>query len=80
MLYNIAVSVPGLKIDPLFTERNSATVKNEAAQVAADATAQKVSGTPTLYLTKGGGKPVMVPIANGTDEPTLVQYLNAALS
>ncbi len=32
MLYNIAASIPGLKIDPLFTERNSAAVANEAKQ------------------------------------------------
>jgi len=80
MVYNIAVSVPGLKIDPLFAERASATVKQEAAQVAADAQAQQVSGTPTIFLTKGAAKPVQVPMANGTDEATLVKYLNAALS
>jgi protein-disulfide isomerase len=80
MLYNIAVSIPGLKIDPLFAERSSAAVKKEAAQVGADAQAQQVSGTPTIFLTKPAGKPVQVPMANGTDEATLVQYLNAALS
>ena len=80
MVYNIAVSVPGLKIDPLFAERTSATVKKEATQVAADAQAQQVSGTPTIFLTKGAGKPVQVPMANGTDEATLVKYLNAALA
>ena len=80
MLYNIAASVPGLQIDPLFAERNSATVKSEAGQVAADAKAQQVSGTPTIFLTKGPGKPVQVPLANGGDEATLVKYLNAALA
>jgi protein-disulfide isomerase len=79
MLYNIAVSIPGLKIDPLFAERSSATVKNEASQVATDANAQKVSGTPTLFLTKPPGQTVEVPLANGLDEATLVKYLNAAL-
>jgi protein-disulfide isomerase len=80
MIYNIAVGVPGLKIDPLFAERNSATVKSEASQVAADAQDQQVSGTPTIFLTKGATKPVQVPMANGLDEATLVQYLNAALA
>jgi protein-disulfide isomerase len=80
MLYNIAASVPGLKIDPLFAERNSAAVKAAAAQVAADAQAQQVSGTPTIFLTKGAAKPVQVPMANGLDEATLVKYLNAALA
>jgi protein-disulfide isomerase len=80
MLYNIAVSVPGLKIQPLFTERSTTAVKAAAAQVAADAQVQKVSGTPTIFLTKGADKPVQVPMANGLDETTLVQYLNAALA
>jgi len=78
MLYNIAASVPGLKIDPLFTERDSPAVANEAKQVAADAKTQKVGGTPTLFLTKPPGTTVEVPMANGLDEATLVKYLNAA--
>jgi protein-disulfide isomerase len=80
MLYTIAASVPGLKIDPLFAERSSASVTSEASQVAADATAQKVGGTPTIFLTTGANKPVEVPLANGLDETTLVKYLNNALS
>jgi protein-disulfide isomerase len=54
MLYNIAVSVPGMKIDPLFAARSSASVKKAASDVDADATAFKVNGTPTLFLNKSG--------------------------
>ena len=79
MLYNIAVSVPGLRIQPVFSERSSATVKSAAAQVAKDASTQKVSGTPTIFLTTPPGKAVEVPLANGQDEATLVKYLNQAL-
>jgi protein-disulfide isomerase len=79
MLYNIAVSVPGLKIRPLFSARNSATVKAEAKQVAKDASTQKVTGTPTIFLTTPPGKVVQVPMANGLDEATLVKYLNQAV-
>ena len=79
MLYNIAVSVPGLKITPLFSTRSSSTVKSEAAQVAKDAGSQKVTGTPTIFLTTPPGKVVQVPLANGGDEQTLVKYLNQAL-
>lgn len=80
MLYTIAASVPGLKIDPLFSQRSSAAVKSEASQVAADATAQKVSGTPTIFVEAAAGRPVRVPMKNGLDETTLVQYLNSALA
>lgn len=79
MIYNIAVSIPGLRITPLFSERNSAAVKSAGKQVAKDASAQKVGGTPTLFVTTPPGKAVEVPLANGSDEATLVKYLNRAL-
>ncbi len=79
-LYQLADSVPGLRIRPLFAERNSAATKTAASQVAADASKNKVSGTPTLFLSTGvRTKLTQVPIANGLDEPTLVTYLNKAL-
>lgn len=80
VLYQIAASVPGMRIAPLFADRSSSAVKSAAAQVAADASAQSVTGTPTIFLTKGAGKPVQVPMANGLDEKTLVTYLNNALA
>jgi protein-disulfide isomerase len=79
-LYTIAASVPGMKIDPLFAARNSSGVKSEAGQVAKDASQQNVSGTPTIFVQKAPGKPVEVPLQNGLDKATLVQYLNNALS
>lgn len=80
MLYSIAASIPGLKIEPLFAERSSGAVKAAAARVAADATAQKVTGTPTIFVAAGAAKPVQVPLANGFDKETLVRYLDDALS
>jgi protein-disulfide isomerase len=80
MLYQIAASVPGLKIAPLFAERGSASVKKNAAQIAADAQANNVTGTPTIFVGKAGGKPTEVPMANGLDETTLVKYLDAAIA
>ncbi len=80
MLYQIAASVPGMKIHPLFAERGSAFVKKDAAQIAADAQANNISGTPTIFVGKAGAKPKQVPMANGLDETTLVKYLNAAVA
>ena len=54
MLYNIAVSVPGMEIQQLFSERNSSTVKQAASNVDAAATANKVNATPTLFINKSG--------------------------
>lgn len=80
MLYSIAASIPGLRIEPLFAERGSSAVKAAAAQVAADAKAQNVTGTPTIFVAAGAARPVQVPLANGLDKATLVRYLDDALS
>jgi protein-disulfide isomerase len=80
MIYEIAVGVPGMQIRQLFDERSSAAVKAAAKQVDADASAQNVSGTPTLFVGKAGQKPTFVPMSNGLDETTLVKYLDRALA
>src|SRR5579862_1820391 len=80
MIYEIAVGVPGMKIKQLFDERSSASVRAAAKQVDADASANHVTGTPTLFVGAAGAKPTYVPMASGLDEPTLVRYLNRALA
>ena len=80
LLYQIAVSVPGMKIQPLFAERGSAFVKKDAAQIAADAQANNVTGTSTIFVGKAGAQPTQVPMQNGLDETTLVKYLDAAVA
>jgi hypothetical protein len=42
--------------------------------------ADKVSGTPTVFVGKNGTKPKYVPLKNGGDEQTLVLALNTALN
>ena len=76
MLYNIAVSVPGLKINPLFAARSSASVKKAASDVDADATAFKVNGTPTLFLNKSGS-PLKYYEEGVPDEAKLFAAINA---
>jgi protein-disulfide isomerase len=78
MLYNIAVSVPGLKIDPLFADRNSSSVKQAAAQVDADASANKVNGTPTLFLNKSGA-PLKLYGVGVPNEPAFFAAIDRAL-
>jgi protein-disulfide isomerase len=80
MVYQAAASIPGLNVPQLLSERSSSTVKAEAANVAAEAQADKVTGTPTVLVGKNGTKPQYVPLKNGGDEPTLVSALNAALA
>ncbi|HXY80100.1 MAG TPA: thioredoxin domain-containing protein [Gaiellaceae bacterium] len=60
MIYQIAVSVPGLNVPKLLSDRKSAEVKKEASNVAALADVDHVTGTPTVYVGKNGTKPKLV--------------------
>ena len=60
MVYQIAESIPGLNVPKLLTDRKSSTVKKEASDVAADALASNVQGTPTIFVGKSGSKPKLV--------------------
>jgi protein-disulfide isomerase len=80
MVGKAAASIPGLKVQQLLTDRKSSTVKQQASNVAAQAQADKVSGTPTVLLGKSGSKLVYVPLQSGGDETTLVSALKSALN
>ena len=56
MVAQAAESVPGLNVHTLLTERKSGTVSDEVKGVAADAQADKVTGTPTVFVGKAGAK------------------------
>jgi protein-disulfide isomerase len=60
MVYQIAESVPGLNVPQLLTDRKSSAVKKQASGVAADAAANNVQGTPTVFVGKSGSKPKLV--------------------
>jgi protein-disulfide isomerase len=79
MLYQIAASVPGLKIPKLFAARGSAMVKQQASQVAADAQAQNVAGTPGIFVGPSSGTQKL--FATGLpDQTKLFAAIDAALS
>jgi protein-disulfide isomerase len=80
MVGKAAASIPGLKVQQLLTDRKSSTVKQQASNVAAQAQADKVSGTPTILVGKSGSKLVYVPLQSGGDETTLVSALKSALN
>jgi protein-disulfide isomerase len=56
MVAQAAESIPGLNVHTLLTERKSGTVSNEVKAVAAAAQADKVSGTPTVFVGKANAK------------------------
>jgi protein-disulfide isomerase len=64
MIAQAAASVDGLNVRQLWSARNSSTISKEISDVAAAASANQVSGTPTVFVGKNGTKPKVVG-ANG---------------
>jgi protein-disulfide isomerase len=60
MIASIAASVPGMKVHQLLSDSSSSEVSKEASSVAAAAEADKVTGTPTIFIGKSGTKPKLV--------------------
>jgi len=80
MVGQTASSIPGLKVPQLLSEQSSGSVKSQAKSYDAAATADQVSGTPTLFVGKSGKKGKQVPLQSPTDSQSLVTALDAALS
>jgi protein-disulfide isomerase len=78
-LYQIAASVPGMKIPQLFADRKSASVKQQASQVAAEAQAQNVSGTPGIFVGPSSG-PLKLFTIGLPDQTKLFAAIDAALA
>jgi protein-disulfide isomerase len=75
-----AASIPGLKVHVLLDARSSGAIADQAKVFDEEATADKVTGTPTLYVGKSGKKGKLVPLTSATDQKALVDALDAALS
>jgi protein-disulfide isomerase len=75
-----AASIGGMNVPKLLDDRNSSTVKGEAATVDKQAKADKVSGTPSLFVGRTGKKLRYVTLANGADEKAITTALDNALA
>jgi protein-disulfide isomerase len=60
MLIQIAGSVTGLNVPKLMADRNSSTIAQQIKDVSASAKADKVTGTPTVFVGHGTAKPALV--------------------
>jgi protein-disulfide isomerase len=80
LVASVARSIPNLQVRRLLSERNSAEVKAQAQQVAALAQADRVKGTPTLFVGKSGRQGKQVLLKSPTDEQALVRAIQAALA
>jgi hypothetical protein len=80
MVAQAAASVPGMQVHQLLDARNSDSVKSRAKEFDSQGIADKVSGTPTLFVGKSGTKGKQVGLTSATDEQALVDAIEAALS
>jgi hypothetical protein len=79
MIGQIASSIPGLRVQAVLDGRSSSAVKQQNATFDKQGAADKVPGTPTLYVGKSGTKGKVVNLASATDEQSLVDAIEAAL-
>jgi hypothetical protein len=79
MMARIAGSVAGLNLAKWRADTNGSASKSVASQVDAQATAENVGGTPTIFVGPTGGK---LQEATGTtyNPAGVVEALNAALA
>jgi protein-disulfide isomerase len=80
MVGQAAASIPGLQVAQLLSDRNAGSTSSAAKGFDAQQSADQVTGTPTLFVGKSGTKGKQVPLANSTDEASLVTAIQNALS
>jgi protein-disulfide isomerase len=80
MLRQIGASVNGLDVSKLMSDRGDSSVTSRGDTFDQQATADKVPGTPTLYVGKTGTKGEVVNLHSASDGQPLFDALDAALS
>jgi protein-disulfide isomerase len=76
MVAQAAESIPGLNVPNVLTERKSGTVSAQVNAVAAAAKADKVNGTPTVFVGKKSAKKLSV-VGKSGFVPTLAEVTQA---
>jgi protein-disulfide isomerase len=78
MVTSAANSIPGLDVQKLLSAAADAGVKTTAQRFVTQATADKVTGTPTLLVGHTGSTLQTVSLQSPTDEGTLTDAIRAA--
>jgi protein-disulfide isomerase len=78
MVTSAANSIPGLDTQQLLSDAGASGIKTTAQQYVTQATADKVSGTPTLLVGHTGSTLSKVSLQSPTDEQSLADAINAA--
>jgi protein-disulfide isomerase len=79
MIAQAAASIPGMQVHELLNARSAGSVADKAKTFDGQAAADKVTGTPTLYVGRTGSKGTRVKMASSTDQQALVDAISAAL-
>ena len=79
MVSAAAASIPGLDVEQLQSDRDSSAVTAAAKRYVSQATADRVTGTPTLLVGPTGSTLKTVSLQSPTDEQTLTDAIGAAL-
>jgi protein-disulfide isomerase len=79
MIRSAAASIPGLDSRTLLAARNSGQITTAAKLVDSQATADRVSGTPQVYVGKTGGSPHEVTPGRAPDVAALSAAIDSAL-
>jgi protein-disulfide isomerase len=74
-----AASIPGMDVSKLLSDAGDSSVDAIAQRYVTQATADKVTGTPTLLVGASGGTLQTVTLQSPTDEQTLTDAIDAAL-
>jgi protein-disulfide isomerase len=79
MVARVAESIPGLNPRRLFAVRDDASIRQQAAELDADASAAHVDSTPTVLVGRSAGTARPVPLASPDDLHSVVAAIDAAL-
>jgi protein-disulfide isomerase len=79
MVKAAAASIPGMDVSKLLSDAGDPSVDATAQSYVTQATADKVTGTPTLLVGASGGTLQTVKLQSPTDEQTLTDAIDAAL-
>ena len=79
MIGQIASSIPGLRVPQLFDQRSASDVKSLGETFDQQASADKVPGTPTIFVGKTGAKGQLVNLQNADDYQSVADAIDAAL-
>jgi protein-disulfide isomerase len=79
MVRAAAASIPGLDVGRLVADSTSSSIGDQSRTFDAQATADGVTGTPTVLVGRSGAKPRAVALGSPNDEQALADAIDAAL-